>query len=68
MKRFFVLLLMAMPFVSVLNAQDVITLKDGSDVQAKILEVTTSEIKYKKYSNPDGPVFTVNKTDVSTII
>lgn len=55
---------MAMPFVSVLNAQDVITLKDGSDVQAKILEVTTSEIKYKKYSNPDGPVFTIKKSDV----
>ena len=55
---------MAMPFVSVLNAQDVITLKDGSDVQAKILEVTPTEIKYKKYSYPDGPLFTIRKSDV----
>ena len=64
MKRLLVLLLVSIPFVSVLNAQDVITMKDGSDVQAKILEVTTSEIKYKKFSNPDGPVFTVKKSEV----
>ena len=53
-----------MAFLPALKAQDVITLKDGTDVKTKILEVTSSEIKYKKYSNPDGPIFTVRKSDV----
>ena len=46
------------------SAQDIITKKDGSDIQAKILEVTTSEVKYKKYSNLDGPVFTMPKSEI----
>lgn len=45
-------------------AQDIITKKDGTDIQAKILEVTTSEVKYKKFSNPDGPVFYIPKSDI----
>lgn len=46
------------------NSYDIITTKDGKDIQAKILEVTTSEIKYKKYNNQDGPTFTLNKSQV----
>ena len=45
-------------------AQDIITKKDGTDVQAKILEVTPTEIKFKKYSNLDGPVFSMLVSDV----
>lgn len=58
---------MVISLVSVTNAQDLITLKDGSDVQAKIIEVGTTEIKYKRFSNLDGPVFIVNKSDVLII-
>ena len=50
--------------MSTIQAQDVITTKDGSDIQAKILEVTQTELKYKKFSNPDGPTFTISKSDV----
>ena len=46
------------------SAQDVITKKDGTDIQAKILEVTTTEVKYKKFSNLEGPVFTLLKSDI----
>lgn len=46
------------------SAQDVITTKDGSDIQAKILEVTQTEVKYKRYNNLDGPTFTISKNDV----
>lgn len=38
-------------------AQDVITKKDGTDIQAKILEVTPTEIKYKRFDNQTGPTF-----------
>lgn len=45
-------------------AQDIITLKDGTDIQAKILEVTPTEVKFKKLSNPDGPLYTMRKSDI----
>jgi hypothetical protein len=40
------------------------TKKSGEDIQAKVLEVTTSEIKYKKFDNQNGPTYTILKSDV----
>lgn len=45
-------------------AQDVITKKNGEGVQAKVLEITPTEIKYKRFENPDGPIYTMAKADV----
>jgi len=38
-------------------AQDVIVKKDGSTILAKVLEVNTDNIKYKKHSNQNGPTY-----------
>ncbi len=46
------------------HAQDLITKKDGEDIQAKIIEVTQTEIKYKKFSNQDGPTFVLPKSEI----
>lgn len=48
-------------------SQDVITQKSGEDIQAKILEVNQTEIKYKKFDNQNGPTFTLLKSDVLMI-
>ena len=64
MKHFITFEALAFVAMSTIQAQDVITTKDGSDIQAKILEVTQTELKYKKFSNPDGPTFTISKSDV----
>lgn len=45
-------------------SQDSITKKNGDDIQAKVIEVGISEIKYKKFDNLEGPVFTIPKSDV----
>lgn len=45
-------------------AQDVITTREGKDIQAKIIEVTSDEIKYKKWNNQEGPMFTMRKSEV----
>jgi len=45
-------------------SQDVITKKSGEDVQAKVLEVGLSEIKYKKFDNQNGPIFTMLKSEI----
>ena len=45
-------------------SQDVITNKLGEDISVKILEINQTEIKYKKFDNPDGPVFYIPKVEV----
>lgn len=48
-------------------AQDMIKLKSGEDLQTKVIEIGTTEIKYKKFDNLDGPTYTVTKEEVVEI-
>ena len=54
-------------FVPQLKAQDTIYKNDGTVIYAKITEVGTNAISFKKTNNPDGPTFVENKTDISLI-
>ena len=45
-------------------AQDYITKTTGDSIPAKVLEITSSEIKYKKVDNPNGPTYSVLKSDI----
>lgn len=59
-----------MIFFSVLSAcfsQDVITKKSGEDIQGKVLEVNQNDIKFKKADNPNGPTFSVSKSEILII-
>ena len=49
------------------HAQDLIITKKGDEISAKVLEVTPTEIKYKRTDNPDGPVYTADKSTVFMI-
>lgn len=61
-------LLSAVLFCTVfVQAQDLITKKNGEDIKAKILEVNQTEVKYKKFDNLDGPVFTISKSEILII-
>ncbi len=66
MKRLYLLF---SAFVAALSAmaQDVIVMKNGDLIQSKVQEVTQTEIKYKKFSNPDGPLYTIDKATVLSI-
>jgi len=48
-------------------SQDVILKKDNTTVLSKILEVTTTEIKYKKWSNQEGPTYSISRCEVVSI-
>ena len=50
-----------------LNAQDVITKRNGDDIEAKVLEILDSEIKYKKFNFLDGPTYTEKKSEILII-
>lgn len=59
----------AMLVVSItIFAQDVIITTDAKKIDAKILEVSKSEIKYKEADNLDGPLFILTTSDISSII
>ncbi|MGZ3884124.1 MAG: hypothetical protein ACXVPQ_00330 [Bacteroidia bacterium] len=49
-------------------AQDQLFKKDNTKLDVKVLEITPSEIKYKLFSNPDGPMYTILKNEVALII
>lgn len=49
-------------------AQDIIVTRDAKRIEAKILEVSSSEIKYKEYNYQDGPLFILNTSEINTII
>ncbi len=61
---FFVLL----AFAGRAYAQDIITMVDGSDIQADVVEINHEDIRYKRWDNQDGPVFVMPKSQVLMIL
>jgi hypothetical protein len=51
----------------VASAQDIITLKTGEEIKAKVNEVELNLIKYTKFDDQSGTVYTVYKADVFMI-
>ena len=49
------------------SAQDLIVKKDGSVIQAKVTKIGTSEVEYKKWSNQDGPQYSIAVADILAI-
>lgn len=54
--------LVVLSFLSLwgLSAQDIIVKKDGSIIKAKVLEITETTVKYKNFTNQDGPSYSIN--------
>ena len=48
-------------------AQDVITLKNGEDIHALVQEIGEVDVKYKKFDNPNGPNYTLKKSEIFMI-
>lgn len=67
MKKLFFINLCVFIICGVVSAQDIITPKDGADIEAKILEVSPNEIRYKLFSEPEGATYIVKKSDVLLI-
>ena len=50
-----------------IKAQDTLTMRSGENIIVKIIEVGSSEVKYKKIDNLNGPSFSILKSEVSMI-
>ena len=65
MKQLFILLLL---LCSVgMSAQDVIVKKDGSTIVCRVMELNSSEIVYKKWTDLNGSNYVMNRADASAI-
>lgn len=53
---------------SFVAAQDVIITSDSRKIDAQIIEVSQTEVRYKEKSNPNGPTFVLNTKDINSII
>ncbi len=53
--------------IDYISAQDVIVKKDGSTILSKVLEITSSNVKYKKCSNLNGPTYSIDISDLLSI-
>ena len=49
------------------NAQDLIILKDGNVIEARVTEISPSEIRYKRYAHLDGPTVVIPVSRVLSI-
>ncbi len=59
------LLAVALGLTVSLSAQDLIVKTDATQVEARVLEISPEQIRYKRFSNPDGPTYVlpVNAVD-----
>ena len=64
----YLLSIIMLVFTSNMISQDKIFLKSEENIETKILEINVDEVKYKKYSNLEGPTFTILKSDIHMII
>lgn len=64
------LLFLAVATLAALSAaaQDLIVTRDGQRIDAKITEVSSTEIRYKEWNNQDGPTFVLRSDELNTII
>lgn len=65
MKKILLSILCALPLSAF--AQDVIICRNGDEITSKILKISKSEVEYKKWTNPDGPTYTLEKADIFMI-
>ena len=67
MKRYWFLGFLFFVLAGLSTAQDVITTRDGKDIKAKVLEISSTEIKYLDFENMEGPTYVLDRSEVRII-
>ena len=52
---------------NIIEAQDTLSMRSGETILVKVIEVGTTEVKYRKLDNLNGPVFSILKSDLFVI-
>ena len=67
MKKLIALLSAALFCSAAATAQDLIVRRDSSRVEAKVTEISTETVRYKRCSNPDGPTYVLPTAQIDRI-
>jgi hypothetical protein len=67
MKKFYFFAVLFFILVVSVSAYDTIVLVNGNMIEAKVEEITPTEVKYRRTDNLNGPLITINKSDVYSI-
>jgi hypothetical protein len=59
--------MLAMLLAASALGQDIIIKKNAEEIEAKVVEVTDTHVKYRKFSNQSGPIYNVPKNEVLKI-
>ena len=62
----FLLLLVCTTMFSA-SAQDMVVKKNGTIIKAKVIKVGSSEVEYKKWTNQNGPIYTISVNELFAI-
>ena len=66
--KHFIPFLLVLFFSNVLFAQDIIVTKQSQKIEAKITDVESDCIKYKKFNYQEGPTYSIKKSEIASII
>lgn len=61
------LAIIGIPVSAQVRKHDVLILKDSTRIEAFVTEVGESELRYKKRTDPDGPVFVIKKSELEAV-
>lgn len=67
MKKLFFTLMLVLSAAAAAGAQDIITMKDGRRIEAKVLEISSQNVRYRMFDEPDGVVYAVPRSGISSI-
>lgn len=65
--RYILFLFVVVAYDSV-SAQDVIITRDSKRIDASVQEISDTEVRYKRQDNPNGPVFVIKTSEISSIM
>jgi len=66
--RQIVLASIILAYVQTLFSQDIVYLNNGTEIKAKIIEITSETVKYKRFEQLDGPIRNILLPEVLMII
>ena len=67
MKKLFIVLAVFTGGILSANAQDLIILRDGNVIESQVVEISPTEIRYRRFDHLEGPIIVVPAANVMSI-
>ena len=65
--KIFITISLPVFFFNTLSAQDLIIFRSGDEIESKVTEILESTVKYRKFNNLSGSLYTAEKADLFMI-